>query len=66
MSRTIGRTDEDGFFGFEATFDTQNSSDMEEMQDILNDEEMNATVEDHGPKFVKVFYRPDRLTEYGF
>ncbi len=49
-----------------ATFDPQNPNDIEQMFKLLDDEDMNSEVKDHGEDFVEVIYRPDRLSDYGF
>lgn len=66
MSKTTGYVNEKGSFSLLATFDPQNSNDMEEMLKLLHDEEMNAQVKDYGPDFVEVIYRPEDLDSYGF
>ncbi len=66
MSKTIGQVNEEGIFKLKTTFDPQNSNDMEQMLKLLNDEDMNATVEDYGEDFVEVVYRPSDLSRYGF
>ncbi len=66
MSKTIGQVNEEGSFSLLATFDPQNSDDIEQMFKLLNDEEMNAEVKDYGEDFVEVAYRPSDLSQYGF
>ncbi len=66
MSKITGHVNEEGSFSLLATFDPQNSDDMEQMFKLLDDENMNATVRDHDKDFVEVIYRPDRLSDYGF
>ncbi len=66
MSETIGHVNEEGFFSLKTTFDPQNPNDMESMFRLLNDENMNATVEGYGPDFVEVTYQPNDLSQYGF
>ncbi len=65
MSKITGHVNEEGIFSLKAIFDPQNSNDMEEMLRLIHDEEMNATVEDYGPDFVEVSYRPEDLGSHG-
>jgi hypothetical protein len=65
MSKTIGHVNEEGVFSLLATFDPQNSDDIEQMFRLLNDENMNAQVKEYGPDFVEVSYRPEDLGSFG-
>ncbi len=66
MSETTGHVNEEGSFSLLATFDPRNSDDIEQMFKLLNNEDMNATVEDYGQDYVKVSFRPADLSQYGF
>ncbi len=66
MSETIGYLDEDRNFRLKTTFNSRNPNDMESMFRLLSDENMNATVEDHGQNYVEVTYQPNDLSQYGF
>ncbi len=66
MSKITGHVNEEGSFSLKAIFDPQNPNDMEQMLRLIHDEDMNATVEDYGPDFVEVAYRPSDLSQYGF
>ncbi len=61
MSKITGHVNEEGSFSLLATFDPQNSDDMEQMLKLINDEEMNAEVKDYGEDFVEVAYCPSDL-----
>ncbi len=61
MSKITGHVNEEGSFSLQATFDPQNSDDMEQMLKLLNDEEMRAEVKEYGPDFVEVAYCPSNL-----